>query len=111
MSHPIVSSKLLFRFLFQIYVPNSFTPNEDGLNDLFQPIGNDIDPEYYSFVVYSRWGDEVYRSDTYPHSWNGSLNNKKEYYMPDGYYGWALTTKSKTTTKKINLTGAILIVR
>jgi len=107
----VIEKNIMVNDVLQIFVPTGFTPNEDGLNDLFRPVGNDIDPEFYSFVVYSRWGDEVYRSDTYPHAWNGSLNNKKEYYMPDGYYSWSLTTKSKTTTEKISLNGSIMIAR
>ncbi|MFT4660592.1 MAG: gliding motility-associated-like protein [Patiriisocius sp.] len=107
----VIEKNVLINDVLQVFIPTSFTPNEDGLNDLFSPIGTDIDPAYYTFVVYSRWGDEVYKSTTYPHTWNGSLNNKKEYYMPDGYYTWSLVTKSMTTSSKVEMNGAIMILR
>jgi gliding motility-associated-like protein len=57
-----------------IYVPNSFTPqNPDGINDVFQPIGNNI--EELHMHIFNRWGElihEIYTIDGY---WDGTYKN------------------------------------
>ncbi len=110
----VIVRDILIDDIFQFFVPNAFTPNEDGINDLFKPIGNDIDETYYTFIIYSRWGDEVYRSETYPHSWNGSYNSDQDndtHYLADGYYTWHLVTKAKSTTDKVERNGTIMVFR
>ncbi|RPD45084.1 gliding motility-associated C-terminal domain-containing protein [Paracnuella aquatica] len=52
------------------YIPNAFTPNTDGRNDLFRPlIFGDIIK--YHFAVYNRWGQKVYESDEPGRGWDG----------------------------------------
>ncbi len=50
-----------------IYFPNSFTPNGDGKNDLFQPEGFGI--KHYQLNIFNRWGDVIFTSTNEP--WNG----------------------------------------
>jgi gliding motility-associated-like protein len=50
-------------------IPNAFTPNGDGANDAFQPIGEAI--ESYDLTIYSRWGEVVYQGNT---AWDGRVN-------------------------------------
>lgn len=50
-------------------IPNAFTPNGDGANDSFQPIGEAI--ESYDLTIYSRWGAVVYQGNT---AWDGRVN-------------------------------------
>ena len=50
-------------------IPNAFTPNGDGANDVFQPIGEAI--ESYDLTIYSRWGAVVYQGNT---AWDGRVN-------------------------------------
>lgn len=56
------------------YIPNAFTPNNDGLNDVFKPMifGNVI---HYSFVVYNRFGQKVFESTDLSRGWDGRFNN------------------------------------
>jgi gliding motility-associated-like protein len=61
-------------------LPNAFSPNGDGVNDVFEiPCAQgDVD-----FQVFNRWGIEVYRNDHYANDWNGTYNNAP---LPDGTY-------------------------
>jgi gliding motility-associated-like protein len=54
------------------YIPNAFTPNNDGRNDVFKPMifGNVI---RYSFVIYNRWGQKVFESNDLLKGWNGTF--------------------------------------
>ncbi len=63
-----------------IYIPNSFSPNNDGLNDLFAPQG-DPTVEVVDFGIFDRWGDEVYRSGGFQLGdpdvgWNGEIRSQ-----------------------------------
>jgi gliding motility-associated-like protein len=53
---------------FAFYVPNSFTPDGDGINDDFSGFG--VGVENYSMIIYNRWGEEVYRTEDMLKSWN-----------------------------------------
>lgn len=58
---------LHINYLVNILIPNSFTPNGDGLNELFQPGGLGV--VQYDLSIYNRWGEMIYHSDTQP--WDG----------------------------------------
>ena len=55
----------------QIYIPNSFTPNHDGTNDVFKPMGMYITDDHYLFVIYDRWGEIVFRTTNPDEGWDG----------------------------------------
>lgn len=55
--------------------PNAFTPNNDGRNDIFQPIGNCLFSKY-SLQIFNRWGQQVFLSNSPDIGWDGSFKNK-----------------------------------
>jgi gliding motility-associated-like protein len=59
-----------------IYFPSAFTPNNDGLNDNFGPWGNLAAVKNYSFAVYDRWGEIVFKSTDPYKKWNGKFNGR-----------------------------------
>jgi len=67
--------------IFTFYIPNAFTPNNDGFNDYFTPRGMNVDPNNYSENIYDRWGNLVFQTskwDAVKHQaepWNGTFNN------------------------------------
>ena len=73
------------------YVPNSFTPNNDGINDVFKPEAIDVD--YYECVILNRWGKEVFRTEDPSQGWDGTHNGKK---LGDGVYVWIIRFRSHT---------------
>ena len=54
-----------------LFVPNSFTPNGDGINDLFIPEGTGFKKKNLSLSIYNRWGAEIYHTDN-GEPWNGT---------------------------------------
>lgn len=66
----------------KIFVPNSFTPNEDGVNDDFQ-LGTDCIIRSFKIRVFNRWGAMVYESNDPDFQWDGSYNGK---ILSDGVY-------------------------
>lgn len=53
------------------YIPNAFTPNGDGLNDVFVTKGTKIREESFQMYIYNRWGEIVFHTKDYYHYWDG----------------------------------------
>ena len=67
-----------------LVLPNVFTPNGDGRNDVFEPMRCARFVETIEFVVYNRWGAKVYESVGASISWNGKTSDGVE--LPSGLY-------------------------
>lgn len=70
-----------------IYVPNAFTPNGDNQNDLMRVRSNFADQiTEFRFIIYNRWGQEVYSSTNISESWDGTIEGDD--LEPDVYGYW-----------------------
>lgn len=58
---------------FRLWIPNSFTPNKDNLNDEFLPINIGI--KEYQLIIFDRWGSIVFSTKDPNESWKGKINN------------------------------------
>jgi gliding motility-associated-like protein len=67
----------------QLYIPNAFTPNNDGVNDYWQAFGDKKTWVYCSASVFDRWGEKVFESDDINFQWDGKY--KGEYVLPGEY--------------------------
>lgn len=74
-----------------IYIPNSFTPNGDGMNDTFGATGEAI--KEYSIQVYNRWGEVIFQSDNYSQQWDGTYDGAK---APQGTYVYKVSASGIT---------------
>ncbi|RYF63658.1 MAG: T9SS type B sorting domain-containing protein, partial [Cytophagaceae bacterium] len=69
-----------------VYTPDLFTPNADGLNDLFQPFAcGDITIKALS--IFNRWGELIFRTETAPFQWDGFVNGSV---CVGGVYAWQI---------------------
>ncbi|MBX7183329.1 MAG: gliding motility-associated C-terminal domain-containing protein [Bacteroidia bacterium] len=66
-----ISHFISFPQMFTMYIPNAFTPNNDGLNDTFTPKGLDFEPASYIMTIYNRWGQEIFKSKDFKNPWDG----------------------------------------
>jgi gliding motility-associated-like protein len=74
-----------------LYLPNSFSPNEDGVNDSFGPVAN-CELAEYEFQIIDRWGQVIFRTSDPDLFWNGGgISN---YYVPAGIYSWLLSYRN-----------------
>lgn len=89
-----------------LYVPNAFTPNGDGRNDLFYPFPVGIKEIKY-FRVYNRWGQLMFSSTTLYKGWDGKFNGADQ---PGGTFVWmgqAIDKNNKPITKQ----GTVTLIR
>ncbi len=79
-----------------VYVPNAFTPDDDGINDGFVPeIYGYQDLTEYQFLVFDRWGQIVFESYTPGEAWNGSIKGIQVDSKTDVYVWKLVLTDSK----------------
>jgi len=97
------SSTVLVRVYKKVTVPNTFSPNHDGVNDVWNIDALITYPES-SVLVFNRYGQQVYQSTGYAKPWDGTYNGSA---LPAGTYYYIIDLKNNTS----KLTGWILIAR
>lgn len=90
---------------FHLYVPNVFTPNEDGLNDVFLPMGRGI--RTYHLAVFNRWGLEVFESSELLYGWDGTYKGES---CKMDVYSWRILISSSNGESK-EMKGHLSLVR
>lgn len=93
-------------------VPNVFTPNGDGKNDLFIPLTCSIFVESITFVVYNRWGVKVFETNTPALNWDGKTTDGQE--LPTGTYFYQAKVSFKTLAREsepVTTKGWIQLIR
>ncbi len=73
---------------FGVYIPDAFTPNFDGLNDVFKPVITPygLDPKTYELEIFDRWGHGVFSTKDPNTGWNGSVQNKGDQELKEDVY-------------------------
>lgn len=94
------------------YIPNAFSPDGDGINDIFIPILNNFDENTYELLIFNRWGELIFQSTTISEGWDGSYTkgpvNEK---VKNDVYIWKLAGNDKDTRKKIELIGHVTVIK
>ena len=95
-----------------IYAPNAFTPNGDGLNDVFR-IVSECSFDEYELRIFNRWGEIVFESDNPDRVWKGEAKGG-EYFSPVSSYVWILRVDPTDDLRIIDpfeVTGTISLIR
>ena len=90
-----------------LFVPNAFTPDNDGINDVFFIKGHDI--KTFEILIFNRYGEIVYKSDDIEKPWDGSARGG-DFFVPDGPYNYMI----KATDSRENIIehqGSVIILR
>jgi gliding motility-associated-like protein len=70
------------------FVPTAFTPNGDGLNDVFMVVGNEV--REFDLKIFNRWGDLVFYTNDPSTPWMGDNYFEQQYFVRDGVYNYTL---------------------
>ncbi len=90
------------------YIPNTFTPNGDSVNDYFSIIGNGISPDNFEMNIYNRWGSLIYSTTDIYAPWDGTVSGVD---VQDGIYVYTFIFKLGNSTEIINKAGNVTIFR
>jgi gliding motility-associated-like protein len=93
---------------FALYVPNAFTPNFDGTNDVFMAKGVGI--KEFSMYIFDRWGNMVFYSEKLSEGWDGRFKSKGDEILQEDVYVWKIEAKSFKNEKK-QLKGTVSLVK
>ncbi|MEO6962827.1 MAG: gliding motility-associated C-terminal domain-containing protein [Puia sp.] len=90
----------------KISVPNAFTPNGDGVNDVFRVFyGSDI--SQVSLTVYNRWGQLVFVDKGANKGWDGTISGQRQ---PSGSYVWYFSYRDERGVLN-TMRGSVLLIR
>lgn len=78
---------------FVFYIPNAFTPNDDGGNDIFMPYLNGVDTSDYELMVFNRWGELIFKSNEIKTGWDGTYKNEL---VQESIYLYIIKVRSAT---------------
>lgn len=102
-----VTEELLF------FVPNTFTPDLDNYNEMFQPVfTSGFDPQTYTMLIFNRWGEVIFETHNTEIGWTGSYGNKGEVgLIQDGTYTWKIEFKTNKNDERKMFVGHVNIIR
>ena len=78
-----------------IYIPNAFTPNEDGSNEVFKPVIFDVTE--YELLIFNRWGEVIFETQNTSEGWDGRMKGRL---APDGVYVWRVTYRNHRSIRE-----------
>ena len=96
------------KFITLPKIPNVFTPNNDGLNDLFQPLASK-NLTFVSTIIRNRWGILIYESNQISKGWDGRTQAGVE--APEGTYFYVIEFKGEGDSDSNIYKGALTLLR
>ena len=97
-----------------IWIPNAFTPDDDGLNEGFRIVSS-CEWDAFSFQIYNRWGQVVWATEDADQPWDGGapLLGPGDHYLPDGWYPYLVTWEYQDDGIRYveRKTGQVLLIR
>ena len=94
--------------VYNFYVPSAFTPDGDGINDYFFPLGESVSEEGYELRIFNRWGDVVFFSEEMSVKWDGTYQSGP---AELGVYVWIVKTVDGITGEFREYTGHVSLIR
>lgn len=94
--------------VFLIYVPNAFTPEGDGTNEIFLPILQGEDPFSYELFIFNRWGEVIFQSNNKQIGWDGTHKGMKS---KEDVYVWKIRVKKKAVEEHLQYIGHVTLLR
>jgi len=101
------SAKETVNVFYDLLMPNAFTPNGDGKNDLFR-IPPSVPVRISRFSVYNRWGELVFTTTDSSVGWEGRVGSKLQ---PTGVYVWMIDYYNPLTKKAVKKHGTVELIR
>ncbi len=80
---------------FKLYIPSAFTPNQDGRNETFQPVGQYV--KNFEMYIFNRWGTQIFHSTNLNQGWNGEVNGTGQISPEDVYIYKIMVTDAENT--------------
>jgi gliding motility-associated-like protein len=93
-----------------VYVPNAFTPNGNGINEVFYPVILGAETTDYDFGIWDRWGELVFFTTDRFEVWNGGMNNSETPLEP-GVFTWRVRLRESAKAEREDIYGHVTLVK
>jgi gliding motility-associated-like protein len=100
-------NNIIINPISSFYIPNAFTPNNDGSNDIFTGYGSNI--ASYHMDIYDRWGNPIFETDKLYEGWTGKVKGGSDIVQEDVYV-YRIVLKYKSS-KACTFTGTVTVVK
>jgi len=87
-------------------LPNTFIPDNDGLNDIFKPEGSNL--RFYQLQIFDRWGEIIFQSTDLNTGWDGTMNGQD---APIGTYVYKLLYRYNDMQENNVVHGHVNLIR
>jgi gliding motility-associated-like protein len=91
-----------------VYIPNTFTPNDDNINDVFNIKGLGLKPDGYVMQIFDRWGTLVYTTRDINKGWDGTVKGQK---AEDGVYIYSVKVIGDNGVGKKEFKGHVTLIK
>lgn len=91
----------------KVYVPTAFTPNNDGLNDIFRVSGTEVITDF-DLKIFNRWGEIIFETTDKMKGWDGKLKGKM---LTTGTFVYLLKYKELNAVKPAMQKGTFILIR
>jgi len=92
-----------------VYIPNAFTPDGNGRNDIFMPYGYGINEDKYKMEIFDRWGELIFSSSAFRKGWDGTVKGTSQI-AQDGVYIYKIMITDLENNKK-NYVGHVTLIK
>ncbi|NOR87519.1 MAG: T9SS type B sorting domain-containing protein, partial [Bacteroidales bacterium] len=75
--------------VLRFFIPNAFSPNGNGQNETYGPVGKYFEDKTFSFLIFSRWGELMFETNNFYEQWDGN-KQKDNSECPLGVYAWVI---------------------
>jgi gliding motility-associated-like protein len=93
---------------YTFYIPNAFTPNRDGTNEVFKGIGIGI--KSYTLMIFDRWGELIFQSDNLEQGWDGTFKGKGGEIVQEGVYVWKVQLRDEKNNEH-DFDGTVSVIK
>jgi gliding motility-associated-like protein len=101
----LASKSVIVKIVTSFNMPNAFTPNGDGKNDVFRiPPGTSL--QLKEFSIYDEWGTKVFSTENISKGWNGAISGKQQ---KTGVYVYII--EGSNENGRIFLKGSFILIR
>jgi gliding motility-associated-like protein len=95
---------------YVFFAPTAFTPNNDGLNDIFKPIFQGFEDSTYELQIFDRWGTKIFETTDVNEVWVGDVRGGSTY-AENGSYSWKVKIKVELMAEYVEYSGHVVLVR
>jgi gliding motility-associated-like protein len=90
-----------------VFVPNTFTPDGNEINNTWEIVANGIDIMDFNVLIFNRWGEIIWESNDASVGWDGTYNNRL---VASGIYTWKISAKDKRRSTTLNYNGFVNVM-